>query len=320
MSSNTTKIRDFIESFSHYNNKEFPLSIAEKIERGRKHLFDFDYPFFNNEYRKEFETHFIRNFYMREIGFEVFGLFKFHLETWMMINMPYWNKMFESELIKYNPLINTKMDVTHSTTKEKNQNENKTENSSSTTDGNTTLNGTNELNENRQSSGNGETDSTKNSNLSQNGTSDTNVHNFNRDVVSETPENRLAITTNDGTGVIEYASEITEKMEKNQNNSTNQSNSESNGTENANTSFSQNDTNNADSKFSQNDTSKIDSKANKTNEAETVTNESENFVESREGKIGSQTYAKMIEEYRDSLLRIENMIFREMEELFMLIY
>nr|prf protein p11,lower collar [Bacillus phage phi29] len=89
MSSYTMQLRTYIEMWSQ---GETGLSTAEKIEKGRPKLFDFNYPIFDESYRTIFETHFIRNFYMREIGFETEGLFKFHLETWLMINMPYFNK------------------------------------------------------------------------------------------------------------------------------------------------------------------------------------------------------------------------------------
>jgi hypothetical protein len=66
------------------------------------------YPIFDTNYKAIFETHFIRNFYTREIGFETEGLFKFKLENWLSINMGYFNKMFESELLTFDPLINVR--------------------------------------------------------------------------------------------------------------------------------------------------------------------------------------------------------------------
>jgi hypothetical protein len=49
-------------------------------------------------------------------------------------------------------------------------------------------------------------------------------------------------------------------------------------------------------------------------------NEIEDFIESKIGKVGSQSYSSMMNEYRTSLLRVENKIFKEMNELFMLVY
>lgn len=262
------QLREYIEQVTQYNTT---LSIKDKIEEGRKKLFDFQYPIFDEAYRKEFETHFIRKFYMREIGFETEGLFKFNLETWMIINMPYFNKMFESELFEYDPLTNSKMDVTHTKSNGKTQNDTKNVAGSSSTDG------------------------TTNSTNSQ--TSDSTVidDKFNRNLESNNPDSRLTITTNDGQGVIEYASRIEEDNENNTR------------TSNGSTSGTANDTSNVDTTVSQDETlsSKVD--------------ETEDFVQSRFGKIGVQSYPKLVQEYRQALLRVENTIFEEMQELFMLV-
>ena len=89
------------------------LSMDERIEVGRKVLFDFDYPMFDDRYKKVFETNFINNFYDREIGFETEFLFKRRLRNWLNINMGYYSKLFESELIKFDPLLNSEMNVNH---------------------------------------------------------------------------------------------------------------------------------------------------------------------------------------------------------------
>ena len=86
MASYTMPLRDYIEMWSQHIPD---ISTRERIEIGRKKLFDFPYPIFDEKYRKEFETKFIRNFYMKEIGFETEELFKFRLENWLTINMPY---------------------------------------------------------------------------------------------------------------------------------------------------------------------------------------------------------------------------------------
>ncbi|MCU7526711.1 MAG: lower collar protein [Ignavibacteria bacterium] len=257
MASYTMQLREYIEQTTQDNDS---MTIRDRIEAGRSKLFDFDYPLFDVNYKKVFETHFIRKFYMREIGFETEGLFKFQLETWLLINMPYFNKLFESELITYDPLVNSHMETTHTTTKGKDQTQtNNTKASSSGTS-------------------------------SENVTSDTTDSRFNRHLDSQTPDERLTITSNNGEGVIEYASAITEESD------------------NGSTTTSGNTTGNTTGD------SNIDGTLNAT------INETEDYVQSRTGKVGVATYSKMMNEYRNSLLRVENKIFDEMQELFMLVY
>ncbi|WP_213417957.1 hypothetical protein [Bacillus velezensis] len=287
------QLRTYIEMWSQ---GETGLSTAEKIEKGRPKLFDFNYPIFDESYRNIFETHFIRNFYMREIGFETEGLFKFHLETWLMINMPYFNKLFESELIKYDPLENTRVGVKSNTKNDTDRNDNRdvkqdlTSNGTSSTDAK--QNDTSKTTGNEKSSGSGSI------------TDD----NFKRDLNADTADDRLQLTTKDGEGVLEYASQIEEHNE-NKKRDTKTSNT-------------------TDTTSNTTGTSTLDSDSKTSNKANTTSNDKlnsqinsvEDYIEDRVGKIGTQSYARLVMDYREALLRIEQRIFNEMQELFMLVY
>jgi hypothetical protein len=257
LASYTMELRNIIEM---YSQDDETLSHKDRIEIGRKELFNFEYPIFDPLYKGVFETNFIRKFYMREIGFETEGLFKFQLETWLLINMPYFNKMYQSELLDFDPLVNNKV--------------------SSTSTRNKDIDGTIDTTKN--------IDSTKTNNQQVDGTQGNT--NFNRHLESDTPDGRLAITTLDGAGVIEYASHITEDTGKSDSTTTNSI-----------------------------DGTTIDDATIIDNAISDIT-ELETFVETREGKTGSQTYSKMLTEYRESLVRVENKMFEEMQQLFMLVY
>jgi hypothetical protein len=251
------ELREMLEGYTQDMGE---LSIRDTIEKGRTKLFDFEYPIFDPTYKSVLETKFIRKFYTREIGFETEGLFKFQLETWLLINMPYFNKLFESELIKYDPLVNSKMDTTVTNTKDKNEKVDATKNNTSDRTNSQDTNGT-------------RTDTS-----------------FNRNLENNTPDSRLAITTADGKGVIEYASNITEDALNR------------NSTDNLNVSGSSKDINSS------------------TGNTTTDITETESYVQSKTGKVGPVSYSKMMNEYRDSLIRIENQMFNEMQQLFMLVY
>jgi len=241
MNSNyTLLLREYVESLYEHET----LTTKERIEKARILIFDFEYPLFDPAYRKIFETNLIRYFYYREIGQETVGRWKFQLETWLLLNMPYFNKMFESELLVYDPLTNTKIDVTNATTRGK----------TSTTDGT--------------------------SNSSSDGT--LSEDNFDRQLESNNPDSRLQITSQDGEGVIEYASSIKEN--------TDNTSKTSAGT----------------SSDSSNVASSMD--------------ETEDYIQNRFGKIGNQSFSKMVLEYRSTLIRLELQVFDEMKDLFMVVY
>lgn len=282
MASYTMQLKTYIEMFSQY---EEGLSHREKIEIGRKKLFDFDYPIFDTAYKKILETNIIRNFYFREIGFETEGMFKFYLESFMQLNMPYFNRLFESEMLNYDPLINSEMNVTHNIKKDKDQKDNRKIDQDSRYDST------------EQSKKGEKHDVTSDITDTSKGDS------FSRDIQSDTPDSRLRLTTGqEGTGVIEYASKINEnkglgnstsrKIDKTRSNLNNDINSSS--------------------------TAK--SSLNSKDDLLSNINEIEDFIEHRQGKIGVQTYPEMVKKYRESFLRIEKQIHQELQNLFMLVY
>jgi hypothetical protein len=291
MASYTMQLKDYIEMWSQYNTN---LPVRDVIETGRTKLFDFDYPLFTPDYKKDFETRFIRNFYFTEIGFETEENFKFHLETWLQINMPFWNNMLKSELIDYDPLTNTKVDSTANKTKDRTQNDIKDGTQHSTTSG--TSNTVNEAtSETNVTAG---TDTTE-------GVTDSK---FNRHLEMDTPDERLSITPNaDGSGTIEYASRITEDKDTDTRNATKSTDAT-------------NDSNTTD--HATNDvTASSDSDGTSHETLDSTIHETDADVMNTTGKIGSQTYSQMIKEYRETFLRIEKQIFDEMrKELFMLLY
>lgn len=279
-----------------------------------------DYPFFDEDYRSEFETHLIRRFYTNNVGFETAELFKFELETWLMINMPYYNSLFESERKKFDPFVTTDIETTYEKKKDSKgdskilakddgSNTEKQNNDFSSKSDGTSKSDTNVTNDS----------STHNASKGESKTNNTNS-NFQRDISSDTPQSRLELTTNDGSGIIEYANEIKEKKSNGKDDSTQTGSNTNDGTQkdvgvSKNTGESH-DTSSANEIKSLDKTNKNVKDVNQTNS----NNQLENFIQRRYGKEGFQTYASVLNEYRSTLINVESMIFDDLRNLFMLIY
>ena len=65
-----------------------------------------EYPIFSEDYRATLNKKIIDHFYFREIGSETAELFKFYLNRTMSEIMPYYNKLYNSELLKFNVFDN----------------------------------------------------------------------------------------------------------------------------------------------------------------------------------------------------------------------
>lgn len=106
MSKYTTEIRFICESLA--GNKEQLNSgyrtVGETIERARPLIFSFTYPFWDMNDKQRFETMILRHFYTREICAETYGLWKLLLEDFMLVRMPYFNKLYSVLSKEYDPL------------------------------------------------------------------------------------------------------------------------------------------------------------------------------------------------------------------------
>lgn len=69
-------------------------------------LFDFDYQFDDSKFKKQLEEHVIDYFYSYEIGFETPDMFKQKFRSKWLRVIPYYNELYNTTLLSYNPLIN----------------------------------------------------------------------------------------------------------------------------------------------------------------------------------------------------------------------
>lgn len=107
MSKYTTEVRYICENASGLYESGGYSSINEILDKAAPKVFDFDFPIYDENYREILEKKILRHYYTREIGEETVGLWKLRLEDRMNIIMPYYNKLYESELLKFDPLADT---------------------------------------------------------------------------------------------------------------------------------------------------------------------------------------------------------------------
>lgn len=113
MSKYTTEVRFLCESLTGHDDSTGYDDIDSIIQNAIPIIFSFDFPIFDEEYRNVLCTKILRHYYTREIGLETYGLWKLKLQTKLNEIMPYYNKLYESELYKYNPLYDVDMTTTN---------------------------------------------------------------------------------------------------------------------------------------------------------------------------------------------------------------
>lgn len=113
-----------------------------------------EYPIFDENYRNVLNNKILNHYKFYEIGFETAGLWKAQLKTKLNEIMPYYNQLYNSQLIKFDPLSNVNL----------------TENFERKTEGETT--------------GNSKSESQSNSNAENNG----------KHIFNETPQGNISQT------------------------------------------------------------------------------------------------------------------------------
>ena len=115
MSKYTTELRFICENLCGYTDSQGLSKVEEIITKSAPLIFDFDYPIFDEDYKIPLEKKILRHYYLREIGFETLGVWKLKLNDKMNEIMPYFNQLYKSELLKFNPLIDVDVKTTSNT-------------------------------------------------------------------------------------------------------------------------------------------------------------------------------------------------------------
>lgn len=109
MSKYTTELRYICEVNAGETERTGYNDVQEVIDNSWDKIFSFDFPIFDENYREGLCKKIIKHYYTREIAEETYGLWKLRLDARMNEIMPYFNKLYESELIAISPLVNYRM-------------------------------------------------------------------------------------------------------------------------------------------------------------------------------------------------------------------
>lgn len=272
---------------------------------------DFDiglknYPIFDENYRVLLNQKIINHYYFREIGMETAELFKRYLNTTMNEIMPYYNQLYKSELLEFNPFYNVDKTIVSD----------KNNNSVSDFIGNTTgKNQQNEDTENTQTNNGKQQTTTAATSVGEsvgNSKGSGKTTNKSKRVSSDTPQGFLSINSIDSetyASAAEMANgETVNEFTVNDTKATS-NNSESGTTD---------QTKVAESKAKGNTTSNETTETDTANK--TTSNDFENYVSHVIGKSEGETYSEMLLKFRDTFLNIDMMIIDELKTCFMMIY
>ena len=295
MSKYTTEVRYICEHFSGLSESVGYDDVEQVIKNCLPKVFDFNFTIFDESYRTVLETKILRHYYTREIGLETVGLWKLKLNTKLNEIMPYYNQLYKSELIEFNPLYDVELTrerkIEGTGTKDTENSENRNgENHADTSQSNN-----NKVTENGSDNGtlNSTADGTQNQNTSGSGTK----------MYSDTPQG--AITD------LQAGKYLTNATVDSANNAFSGASHDSNTQTSENTR--NNETNTVGSSDSSNNgeySSNMDGYSN------TILSNTEDYLEHVIGSNGGESFSKRLNDYRTTFINIDMMVINDLEELF----
>ena len=303
MSKYTTQVRFICETAAGLSESEGQTSVKQIIAAAIPSVFDFYFPIFDESYRTVLETKILKHYYTREIGLETVGLWKLKLDTKLNEIMPFYNQLYKSELIEFNPMYDVDL------TRDQNLKREETTKQDATEKGTIEKTGSVDDNTHTETSDNQNNESTTNiqnttgsTSREQLGSSKTHY-----DKYSDTPQGSLQNVQNDT--YLTNARMINDS-DSQTGETTVSGNDTSMGTTTANSST--DGTNDTERNISTNDSEEKSVSQNLNKNLNSI----DDYIEHVKGKNGGVSYSTMLNEFRTTFLNIDMQIIDELSDLF----
>lgn len=109
MSKYTTEVRFICENSAGLSESEGADNIDSILDKCWNKVFNFDFPIFDENYRQVLCRKILKHYYTREIAHETVGRWKLALNAKLNEIMPYYNQLYKSELLEFNPFYDVNL-------------------------------------------------------------------------------------------------------------------------------------------------------------------------------------------------------------------
>lgn len=287
MSKYTTEVRFICETAAGCTESVGYDLVEQTIQKAIPKVFNFDFPIFDDSYRNVLCTKILKHYYTREICEETVGLWKLRLNTRLNEIMPYFNQLYKSELLEFNPFYD--VDITT-----KNDG-NKTENTSVSESGTEDKSGSGDSS--RESNDSSTTKNTATNAFTNNSTT-TNTD-TQKDLYSDTPQGSLKNVENE-TYLTNARKIANNKSEVGTNTGS------GNGTDNT----EYKDT------FSEENFNSYSENTSRSKNGSTNLTSTDAYIQTVKGKNGGASYSKLLDEFRKTFINIDMQIIDNLNDLF----
>ena len=132
MSKYTTEVRFICENSAGLSESEGADNVDSILDKCWNKVFNFDFPIFDENYRQILCRKILKHYYTREIAHETVGRWKLALNAKLNEIMPYYNQLYKSELLEFNPFYDVDLTRKREGSGTSNRTSNNTETNSGT--------------------------------------------------------------------------------------------------------------------------------------------------------------------------------------------
>lgn len=104
MSKYTTQVRYICETSAGLLESAGYNDVNDIVTQAAPVIFNFNFPIWDETYRPVLEKKILKHYYTREIAAETVGLWKLWLDTRLNEIMPYYNELYKTSTLEFNPL------------------------------------------------------------------------------------------------------------------------------------------------------------------------------------------------------------------------
>ena len=305
MSKYTTEVRFICENSAGLSESEGADNVDSILDRCWNKVFNFDFPIFDENYRQVLCRKILKHYYTREIAHETVGRWKLALNAKLNEIMPYYNQLYKSELLEFNPFYD--VDLTRS------REGSGTRDTTGSTSNTSTESGTNTKTDTVTSK---ET-SSDTSNSTESNTSKTTESNSNNTVTNDNTLNRFSDTPQnsmDTQGIADSVplTTVTKVNEDINVNSTGSSTVDVTGSKTGKVDSSGSVDKTINGTIKGNDSREINGSGTSTENI----NSTDKYIETVKGKQGTESYSSMLMKFRETFLNIDMMIIEDCSDCF----
>ena len=282
MSKYTTEVRYICEQNANLEESKGANDVDTIIANSWNKIFTTNCTFFDNNYRSVLCSKILKHYYLREIGCETVGIWKLWMNTKLEEIMPYYNQLYESALLDYDPLKDVDYKKLHSGTNDGTKNIDSTVDKDGTKSSVLSGTETGTVGDARDITSDGTWSSSDDK----------------TDRYSDTPQGTINNTDVVGDAYLTNVRIIGDTSSGTNHDVTYDNNMQ---TRNLTTGSSISDT-------YQEDVS---------NSVDETTHSTDSYIDTISGKMGTTPYSDLIQKFRDTFLNIDMMVIQEFDELFL---